>query len=288
MKIGATVVNMDCEAMARESMEYLVENTSDDSLVFLTDNGSLNYVEDHPDYQILRISQNDGINLIWYKMRTYLEENNVDVLVCGHADFFIVEKNWDLKVKQAFEEDDKLILAGFVGSPGIGGNGGRTHGVYLNFMGNTYRNGVGSPHTVHGSRLEGIKPAGCFDHCCMIYKVDAFDIMKGFYSYPPPPMHFEDRFLPTAANYNGFHCAIIGVDCDHTSGAKATGMENYNNAVKRWLDKEGMKHPEDGNYDRAAYLEAEKQFLTEWRDNLSFIPFHVRPDYTVMTRAKLS
>lgn len=286
MKIAATLINMDCEPMAREGMEFLLKNSSDDALVFLTDNGSTVPPEFNSSYTTYRIQQNEGVNLVWYKLKHFLNEHSVDILVCGHADFFILEKDWDKKVQVAFENDPKLILAGFVGSCGIGSNGGRTHGVYLNFMGGNYKNGNGSPHHIHGQRITEIIPAGCFDHCCMIYKVSEFDLIKSWFPNAPP-MHFEDRILPAAANYYGYHCALIGVDCDHLSGAKSTGMANYYTAVARWLDSLGWPHPEDGNYDRAAYLEAERQFLTKWRDEVHLVPFHLDANYTLHTRAEL-
>lgn len=286
MKLAATVVNMDCEPMARESMEYLVKNTSKDSFVFLTDNGSTTAPSPVFNYQMFRIPQNDGVNLVWYKMKEFLEAMEIDILVVGHADFFILEKDWDKKVIKAFEEDEKLVLASFVGSPGVGTNGGRTHGVFLNFIGGTYRNGGGSSYKHHGSYINEPVPAGCFDHCVMIYRVSAFDTIKSWWP-SPPPMHFEDRILPAAANYYGYHCVILNVDCDHISGAKSTGMSNYFNAVKRWLDANNLPHPEDGNYDRSAYLEAERQFLSKWRDEVGLIPFNVDKNYTVLTKANL-
>jgi hypothetical protein len=282
MKVGATVINMDCEPMARESMEYLVENTSDEGFVFLTDNGSMNApsLEEHPDYPLYKIAINEGVNLVWYKLKDFLIKNEVDILLCGHADFFVVEKDWDKKVKEAFEADDKLVLAGFVGSNEVDSNGGRGAGTHLSFVGNKYRNGPGSPWKAHGRKAEGVMPAACFDHCVMIYKVSEFDRLRSYFS-EAPPMHFEDRILPVAANYHGYHCALIGVDCDHISGAKSTGMPNYFDAVKRWLDANNMPHPTDGNYDRTSYIEAEKQFLGKWRDEVHLIPFKVKDDYTL-------
>jgi hypothetical protein len=282
LRVGVTVVNMDCTEAARESMEYLVKNTSSDSFVFLTDNGSFSDVEEHPDYPTFRIPVNDGVNEVWYKMKDYLAEHGVDILVCCHADFFILEQDWDKRVREAFEADKKLIMAGFVGSRGVGSNGGRTHGLYLNFMGNTYRTGQGSPHSAHGERADGIIPVGCFDHCGMMYRVSEFEILRSFFP-DPPPIHFEDRILPAAANYYGYHCAVIGIDCDHTSGAKAAGMDNYYALAKRWFDEKGIPHPENGDYDHAIYLIAEHRFLDKWRDELGLIPFNVLPDYTVVT-----
>ena len=279
MRVGVTVVNMDCEHFARESMEYLVANTSKDSLVFLTDNGSLHPPAEHPDYPTFYIDQNDGVNLVWYKLKEFLKENEIDVLVCGHADFYIVEKDWDRKVADAFDSDPKLIMASFVGSSGVGMAGGRGR-TYLGFVGQKYVNGQGSPWNRHGQKAEGVIPAGCFDHCVMIYRVSEFDTLLSYFP-EAPPMHFEDRILPVAAVYNGWHCAIIGVDCDHLSGAKGSGMDNYHEAVKRWLDKLGRDYPADGGYDHVAYIEAEKQFLGKWRDDVLFIPFSVNSDYSV-------
>jgi len=283
MKVAATVINMDCEPMTRESMEYLVKNTSKDSFVFLTDNGSYAPPKPTYDYFTYYIQQNDGVNLVWYKLKTFLEERNIDVLVCCHADFFIDEENWDHKVQQAFEQDDKLVMGGFVGSNEVGADGGRGGGTHLGFIGGTYRNGVGSFWKHHGKLLTGVMPAACYDHCGLIYRVRDFDLLKSFFP-DSPPMHFEDRILPVAANYYGYHCAMIGIDCDHLSGAKNSGMENYNNAVKRWLDKIGRKYPEDGNFDHVAYIEAERQFLGKWRDDLHFIPFKVFDDYSIKTQ----
>lgn len=280
MKVGATVINMDCTAMARESMEYLLENTSEEGFVFLTDNGSAEPPEEVEEYPTVYIKQNDGVNLVWYKLKEFLEQRGIDVLVCGHADFFIVERDWDKKVRKAFEDDPKLVLASFVGSNAVDSSGGRGAGTHLSFVGNKYRNGPGSPWKAHGKKAEGIMPAACFDHCVMIYRVSEFDTLAGFFP-DPPPMHFEDRILPVAANYHGYHCALIGVDCDHISGAKTTGMENYFNAVKRWLDANGMEHPEDGNYDRTSYLEAENRFLSKWRDEIGFVPFNVEEGYRI-------
>ncbi|MBU8920992.1 MAG: hypothetical protein KOO63_04025 [Bacteroidales bacterium] len=287
LRIGVTVVNMDCGDAASEAMEYLVNNTSEDAFVFLTDNGSIEPPEDHPDYPTLRLPVNDGVTGVWYKMKDYLAENKVDVLVCCHADFFILDKDWDRVVSDAFTRDEKLILASFVGSRGVGSNGGRSHGLYLGFVGNQYRTGNGSPFSVHGSKTEGIIPAACFDHCVMIYKVAEFDLLRTFFP-DPPPIHFEDRILPAAANYYGYHCAVLDVNCDHTSGAKGTqvGMENYYTLAKRWLDERGIEHPADGNYDRTLYLIAEHRFLDEWRDEKHFVPFNVLPDYRVETKGR--
>ena len=282
MKVAATVVNMDCSHMSEESMEYLVKYTSSDSFVFLTDNGSNIPPKPTRDYFTIYLRPNEGINLVWYRLKEFLEKRDIDVLVCCHADFFISEENWDHKIRDAFEADPKLIMAGFVGSNEVGADGGRGGGTHLGFVGGTYRNGTGSSWKHHGKLLEGVKPAACFDHCGLVYRVSAFDTLKSFFP-DAPPMHFEDRILPVAANYHGYHCAMIGIDCDHLSGAKNSGMDNYYDAVKRWLDKAGIKHPEDGNYDHVAYIEAERQFLGTWRDDLHFIPFIVHDDYSIKT-----
>jgi hypothetical protein len=286
MKVGATLINMDSTPIAREGMEYLLKNSSEDCLVFLTDNGSTEPPEEVAEYPTVYIEQNDGVNLVWYKLKDFVEKNNIDILVCCHADLFVLEKDWDKKVKEAFESDKKLILAGFVGSWGIDANGGRSRfvnkqdAVLLNFAGGKYKNGKGSSYLAHGGKLEGVRAAACLDHCAMIYRTSMLDILKSFFP-DPPPMHFEDRVLSVASNYYGHHCAIIGIQCDHISGAKSLGAPNYFETVKRWLSATGREHPKDGNYDYACYLAAEKQFLDKWREELSFIPFYVTEDYLI-------
>jgi len=223
------------------------------------------------------------------------------ILCYLHSDFFVHESSWDIKVRKAFEEDNKLALIGFIGSNEIDNFGGRGNGTMSNFQGHTIKEWKGSSAEVHGRRIQDLQPAAIVDGCSMIFRRQA--LWKIGFKDNFPIHHFYDRLFCCQVLEEGWHIGVLGIASDHISGQTANTQEQYQEAGKKWAKKFlGIESPEQWalkfsdwvnnqnnpskgvvpkNYDHLIYLEAERQFLTEWRDKKHFVPLRVDENYNV-------
>ena len=213
-----------------------------------------------------------------------------DILAFFHTDLFIYEKGWDKRVIEGFEKNPKLGLIGFIGSNEIDNLGGRGLGTMSNFQGRQVGKWKGSPAEVHGKRINDLRKAVLVDGCSMIFRKKCLEEI-GFLSNFPPH-HFYDRLMCCQAREKGWEIGVLGIECDHFSGMTVNREPKYHTLAEKWMkerwgsidnwiekNKDWFNNPQNPNYqkrpaqaDQWVYLEAERQFLQEYRDKKHLIP----------------
>jgi GT2 family glycosyltransferase len=224
------------------------------------------------DVRVVRNRQNIGCYPLFAQGlelgRTY------DVIAFLHSDLIVHERGWDDRIREAFASDERLGLVGFVGSSELDAQGGRGLGTMLNFQGV----GRGSPAEAHGRRIADLRPAVVVDGCAMAFRREALAEIGSRADFPPH--HFYDRLMSCQVLERGWRVAVLGVACDHLGNRTVSRETAWHELARRWAQAHGIAVG-DGNWDLAIYLEAERQFLGEWRDRKRFVPVRVEPDWTL-------
>lgn len=267
--------------MLTECLDYLNKNTSDESDVWLIDNGS--EVPINPTQvgakNILRLEHNKGINHVFHSTIDHFK--NYEFIAHMHNDLMVVEQDWDTSIIMAFDVYPKLALIGFVGSNEIDAGGGRGGGTHTSYMGYKYKSGEGSAAEIHGARTRGVVPAAVLDHCAMIWRRTVLAEIPSQDMIDIAPHHFGDRIWCCEVLKAGYHIAMMGIQCDHFGGGSALGIKSRHKMYEEWMATHPI--PYDGAAsDYAVYHEAEKIFLDRYREQTHFIPLKVLPDYTVV------
>ena len=265
---------MNQHDLATACLDATLSNLSHDIQVVVLDNGSDKPFEySNSDVKVIRYDKSIGVYPTFWEG---LKHTTGDVIAFFHSDFFVSEKDWDIKVLNAFR-DMKIGLAGFIGSDEIDANGGRGYGTMSNFQGLALKyldkEWKGSPATAHGKRITGVVNSAVIDGCSMIFRRSVLEQIKQRENFPPH--HFYDRLLCCETLEKGFKVVTIGVACDHISGQTVSNEQKYTDMANEWGLKHGVMLDDKNNWDSVIYLEAERQWLKEYRDEKHFIPIQV-------------
>ncbi len=285
--------------LTNKAIEFLVNNiSSKEKSIFLIDNSEENnYIDKYfleKFFPIQTIIKGENIGLY----RTYFDKNldrDSNLLAFFHNDLFVYEKDFDNRIKEVFEENPRLGLLGFIGSDEIDFLGGRGLGTMSNFQGKKVSLWQGSPAEVHGKRINNFRAAVVLDSCAMIFRKEALDQLE--FRQDLPLHHFHDRVVSVQIRELGWDIGVLGIECDHISGQTANqekiyfessrdwwiekdikSFKEWSDKNKNWIDYNNNpsrgKKPE--NWDQMNYLEAERLFLTEYRDKKHLIPFKIK------------
>ena len=229
--------------------------------------------------KIVRLPENIGVYpTFWEGMK----HASGTILAFFHSDLIVAEKGWDTRVIASFSADEKLGLVGFIGSNEIDGSGGRGLGTRSNFLGGelNFRDMLGESHTwrgspaeVHGRRIEGLEKGAVVDGCAMIFRRDTLEKIPQRSDFPPH--HFYDRLLSCETIERGYGVAILGISCDHISGQTVNQEPGYDKMAEAWCVKHGLMKFDAHNWDTVIYKEAERMWLTEYRDMKHLVPLIV-------------
>lgn len=268
-----------------EALKLCKQNSSENVQIILVDNGSPEPINSEYADVTIRIPKNMGANGIplylanqivaagnRFALATERLWQKYDIMCFFHADLMIVEKDWDLRVFNLFKADDKIVLAGFVGSTEMDSIGGRGMGTVTNFQGLQYSQGKGASWRDTGALNSGELYLACLDHCVMCFRSKFINQYEWFYS-DPPPMDFEDKYISCETIDGGYKVGYVGIACDHISGAKGQCGPSFRKVCEEWLDRRGIII--EGDPAHQVYLESEKIFLKKWRDEEELIPFRV-------------
>lgn len=261
--------------VTKRCLEVLIQHAGEPLQIILIDNGS-------PDLFPLRDVPSRAGNHVTYlrnpenlgtleSLRQALDAATEPVLVHMHNDVLIHEDGWDRRIREAFEADPQLALAGFFGAPTVGPDGGRV-GAHSNMVGLEW----GSAWTPHGAHLTDLAPACIFDSLCMIWRVAALRQIGIPDDYPPH--HWYDRLLSVRTIDAGWHAATIGIAFDHagslTHGKPETQWHAF---ADRWCRAHGID-PGD-NSDHAVYHYGETLFVETYGRRL---PLTIGPHYQAL------
>lgn len=288
MKLSIIFPVMNQHELSSACIDMAIQNLSgknDVELVILDNGSDTPFWIDIPDNVsgkiIKRYDTSIGVYPTFWQGLKY---SNGDVLAFFHSDLVVSEKDWDQRVISAFEKDSKLGLLGFIGSNEIDGSGGRGLGTTSNFQGGEvyYQHGEerkvwkGSPAHVHGRVDSGFSNAAVVDGCSMIFRRECLEKIKQRAGFPPH--HFYDRLLSCETIEAGYTVGVLGIACDHISGQTVNQEPKYQEMAKAWAESHGLQMIlmyGVNNWDGVIYKEAEKQWLTEYRDVKHMVPFKV-------------
>lgn len=257
----------------------VIDNGSAQPFLYVPTNASTGFT-----FKLVRLTTNIGVYPIFWEALKHATGGIIAVL---HSDVFIAEKGWDTRVLQAFESNERLGLVGFVGSNEIDAAGGRGLGTCSNFIGLEYHDKgaswKGSPAEVHGRRETAISKSAVVDGCVMIFRRSVLDAIPQRADFPPH--HFYDRLLSCEVLERGYEVAVLGVGFDHIGGQTVNQEDSYSTMASAWAEKNlGIKSPGEyvsafgnpaHNWDTVIYLEAERRWISEYRDQKHLIPCKV-------------
>jgi glycosyltransferase involved in cell wall biosynthesis len=268
-------------------LERLTANTTEDYELVLIDNASRRPLRSSRSVgpfsrsRYLRNEVNIGVLL---SIQQGLAEAAGDVVAVMHNDVLLHEAGWNRRVEEAFKADPKLGLAGFVGARGCAKDGGRIH-TMSHLTGEEWGVTRVKPAALHhGELISGIVPAAVLDGLMMIFRKQlAHWIAKVTTIFDPDraPHHWYDRNISLHFLEQGCHLAVIGIRCDHLSGATANSSLIYRDSARRWCQARGIPLIDD-NPDYTLYKYGERQFHKEWSRKL---PVNVAKDHAVVWRA---
>lgn len=226
----------------------------------------------------VRLSKNIGVYPTFWEA---LKFATGDIVAFFHSDLIISEQGWDTSLLAQFERNEKLGLVGFIGSDEIDSSGGRGRGTTSNFQGNTTKScdkGIctewtGSPARAHGQTNPGFTKAAVVDGCAMIFRREVLEKVPERLNFPPH--HFYDRLLSSETREAGYEMGVLGIGCDHISGQTVNQEPAYNEMAQKWAEAHGLTMEGVHNWDSVLYREAEKQWLTEYRDTKHLVPCKV-------------
>lgn len=306
MKLTIAIGVLNNFEMSAKAIEFAIGNCDkpSDVQMVIIDNGSdtpfLDYVNQEigvrkivdsiAEFTVVRNDKNTG-NYPMFKQA--LEFAKGEVVAFIHSDVFILQKGWDTAVLAQFDRPE-LGLVGFIGSTEIDNFGGRGMGTCSNM----HKNPVvgfpeGSEAEVHGRRDTGfIADGSVVDGCVMIFRKSVLASIEHKEDFPIH--HHYDRLLSMQVIEVGYKVGILGIAFSHCNGQVANHAQKYHDLAREWCEKNlGISTPQEwveknkewssntmnpsrghtpNGWDHAIYLEAEKRFLQEYRDQKHLVP----------------
>lgn len=282
MKVAVVIPVLNQHPIAKQAIEFLSQETPLPYEVIVFDNGS----DEQFKMEGVNVYKSESPVGSYPVFHAALDLTDADVIAFFHSDFFVYDKDWYKRVIEEFEKDSKLALIGFIGSNEIDALGGRGGGTMSNFQGRVVLNpstvtgdgsgtpGIwkGSPAVAHGKHIPGeFRNAAVVDGCSMILRRTALEQIGERENFPPH--HFYDRLISTQLLELGWKIGVLGVACDHVSGQTANQESKWQDFAKEWCVSHNILPSSLGvNWDQEVYKEAERQWLTEYRDLKHFIP----------------
>jgi GT2 family glycosyltransferase len=267
MIVGIPVLNKP--EVTNECIDHLIDSIQyeENTKIVVVDNASDPPFE-RDGVEVLRNEENVG----FYAPILQLHEKfpKEDIIVVMHNDVYIYETGWDERLRYYFENDDKLGVVGFCGSDEIDILGGRGGGTMSNFLG---KKGQLQEHT--GERIWDFRAALILDSMFMAIRnsiIPELNIPEDV-----TPAHFYDKIIPLRALEAGYRTGVLGIEIDHLGGTTLVAEPRYEPDMRAWCEKWGIDPGKDAGM--AVYLEAERRYLSEYRDQKNFIPLKVDAEF---------
>lgn len=284
-KMVTVVTGVDDYELAEISTYWLrINSNSEVNTILLIDNGSYTPLPKYHADVLYRYEKNSGGYHMMHDILPKLPDlvGEVDTIAFFHCDTIIRESDWDYRVLDEFSRDPKLALVGFLGSAGCDINGMYAAPIVRNFKGDVY-------HRWNGEKLDSgyqtglilreSKPAAFLDHCALVFDIKHLKTLKpqrGNYS----PWHYYDRILCLLVLEAGLHIKYVGVLMDHFCNGTGIGLDNLREIGREWLKEEGLYDNEE-TIDLNLYAEAERRFMTEFRDEKGMVPCSVDENFVL-------
>lgn len=194
---------------------------------------------------------------------------DAEIYALAHNDLLIYEKGWDQRLKESFRDDARLGMVGFCGSWEIDSFGGRGRGTMCFFRGERGQSQAA------GQRIVNLQPSLILDSLFIAMRptvIGALGVDEDI-----TPAHFYDKIWPLRAIEAGWRVATLGVEVDHLGGETIVAEPAYHDDMRRWCEEHGLAAGDDPG--GAVYAEAERRFLTEYRQSKGKVPAWVDAEY---------
>lgn len=263
--LGVPVV--DNHTLTAQLLHTIAKTVVDDDVrVVIFDNGSdIPYPTKNelPWCKVIRSDTNRG----FYRPITDLAAmaTSADLVALCHNDLLLYEKGWDRRLRECFLRDSGLGMVGFCGSNQVDERGGRGGGTMVNFRG---EKGALTEHT--GTRLTDLAPALIFDSLFLAMRQTLVPFLK--VDDTIALNHFSDRVWPLRAIESGWRVGVLGIECDHMGGQTVVGVGRIEEDSRKWCEAHHVPIPAGMQAGTAVYLESERRYLTEYRDQKHLIP----------------
>lgn len=245
--------------VSREFNLLLINNGANEPVSVKSDTGTYSNLKR---MVVLHNEKNMGYLPMLKQSLEYVGEN--DLLVFMHNDVLIWDENWDRYVRNVFDENPKLALAGLFGAPGVASDGGRMFAT-SHMVGKEW----GTEGELHGTIMPhlSVKPASVLDSLCMIFRKKALDEV----GIPDdwPPHHWSDRLFCTRFIEHGWKVAVLGLAFDHYGGG--SGGTTIDTFSQEWVLQNFGEAlgPEEANM--RLYMEGLRIWNRDYADKLSLI-----------------
>jgi len=214
----------------------------------------------HGKWSTLRLMEGMGVLPAYEKAFQKRKGNKIQAYL--HDDVVIYEGDWDLRVTEAFE-DQQVGVVGFGGALCHGSPELYKTPYNLQQLGRSYYFSNVDDAEEHGTRFDGVMEVAVLDGFALIVRRELLEKMGGWQPDKWPPHHIYDYRCCCEAHRRGYKVMLVGVRCHHLGGRTATRAD-YQEWCKttKWGSDVGMH--EAGH--RVLY--------EEYRDVL---PFRVAP-----------
>jgi hypothetical protein len=208
-----------------------------------------------------------------------LEATSADIVGLCHNDLIFYEKGWDRRLRECFVREGRLGMVGFCGSNEVDDRGGRGGGTMCNFRG---EKGALQEHT--GRRITDLQPALIFDSLFLAMRQQVVGCLR--IDDDIALNHFGDRVWPLRAIENEWRVGVLGIEIDHRSGQTVVGLPRIEQDSRLWCNEHDIPIPEGMQAGTAVYLEAERRYLSEYREVKHLIPARMQGWQIVPTRTR--
>lgn len=230
MKIAVSFPVINQKALTQEVFNHFKASQGGEIQYVIVDNGSDEFVRDwllglNGEDIVIRNGLNEGVIKAYNQVWQVLKNTDVDYIFYTHNDVMMFEKNWDLKLAEILERENKIRpvgVAGFYGAKGIG-----TPNIYkapyameqmirLENVSNANR-----MDKLHGYRnIRGgadVEDVAVQDGFSLIVKMDLLNKIGGF-DRTFPPHHMYDNDICLESLDKGYRNIVIAMDVQHLGG----------------------------------------------------------------------
>lgn len=201
-----------------------------------------------------------GFHALYEAVKAQSDEDGVaahdDILVYIHDDVDILEKNWDVRVRNCFLAHSDVGLAGFACALGLGMDEIYKAPYQLHHVGrHTFGSNMVGAH-IHGFVTTEDREAASPDGFSMIIRRTLLDKIGGW-DWFPFLHHVYDYAIACQARRHGYRCWLIPVHVLHHGGKTACGPIHQETAKKYGGDTQ-------------VHAEAHRWLYDNFRDVLPF------------------
>jgi len=282
MILGIPVI--DQHGLTQQTLRSLTQTVSDPThftVVIVDNNSDEPYKEENfkdLPFQVFVITNKKNVGY-YYPLLDLYNRFPDELIGLVHNDIIFYEKGWDVRLKRYFQGDAKLGLVGLCGSNMVDILGGRGPNTMCFFRGEK-----GQTQSA-GRRITDLQPACLLDSLFMMFNRNVIPALK--IDNKIAPCHFYDKIWSLRTIESGYRVGVLGSEVDHIGGMTACGVEKFKLDSEKWLDEVGVKYDKEKLDPRTAvYNEAERRFLTEYREQKKMIPGIVNVYYDFIKLAK--